>query len=367
MDKRMMDLYSDYLLASTGPTTATGLATLLAGRLSHDAITRFLSGGGVEASAKEWWLCVKPLIRRVESERGVLIFDDTIMEKPHTDENAIICWHFDHAKGRNVKGINLLSALYQAGEGEQVLSLPVGFELVEKLEWDAVADQRGHWHRRSATTKNERLQRLLRQAIANGLRFYLVLADVWFASAENMRLIKSELGKEFILPLKANRKVALSLADKQVGRWRKVDALDCLEGTTREVWLEGVDFPLLLVRQVFRNEDGSEGVRYLASSDTTMTFERMSDLYHKRWTVEEYHKSLKGNVGAAKSPTKTEATQSRHLLCCLHAFVKLERLKLGEKLNHFALKAKIYQAGLKRALQALHTMRLLPLRRLSTA
>jgi len=38
-----------------------------------------------------------------------LIIDDTIEEKPYTDENEIICWHFSHAKGRCIKGVNLLS------------------------------------------------------------------------------------------------------------------------------------------------------------------------------------------------------------------------------------------------------------------
>jgi len=36
----MLDLYTDYLLSSTGPTTATGLLRLLDGALSHDHITR---------------------------------------------------------------------------------------------------------------------------------------------------------------------------------------------------------------------------------------------------------------------------------------------------------------------------------------
>jgi hypothetical protein len=242
----------------------------------------------------------------------------------------------------------------------------VGFELVEKLEWEG-PDEKGRLKRRSATTKNERLRRVLRTAVANRLRFGLVLADVWYASAENMRLIKAELEKDFILPLKANRKVALSLADKEQGRWKKVDTLDYQEGAVREVWLEGVEFALLLARQVFKNEDQSEGVRHLVASDTTLSFERIIDLYHKRWKVEEYHKSLKANAGAAKSPTKTEATQSRHLLCCLHAFVKLERLKLGQAMNHFALKAKIYQEGLKRALRALRALRPMPLHRLAAA
>jgi hypothetical protein len=40
----ILDLYSDYLLASTRKTTATGLSELADGAISHDQITRFLSG-----------------------------------------------------------------------------------------------------------------------------------------------------------------------------------------------------------------------------------------------------------------------------------------------------------------------------------
>ena len=40
----LLDLYSDYLISSFGQTTATGLATLLKGGLSHDQVTRFLAG-----------------------------------------------------------------------------------------------------------------------------------------------------------------------------------------------------------------------------------------------------------------------------------------------------------------------------------
>lgn len=39
-------------------------------------------------------------------DRGVLIVDDSIAEKPYTDENDIVCWHYDHAKDRTIKGIN---------------------------------------------------------------------------------------------------------------------------------------------------------------------------------------------------------------------------------------------------------------------
>lgn len=40
----MLDLYSDYLISSFGLTTATGMSAALGGAISHEDITRFLSG-----------------------------------------------------------------------------------------------------------------------------------------------------------------------------------------------------------------------------------------------------------------------------------------------------------------------------------
>ena len=107
MNRDLVDLYSDYLLSSFGATTATGLSDLLEGALSHDQITRFLSQQRFDS--KTLWQLVKPMVRAIEDEAGVLIFDDTIQEKPYTDENELISWHFDHSKNRTVKGINLLN------------------------------------------------------------------------------------------------------------------------------------------------------------------------------------------------------------------------------------------------------------------
>ena len=101
----MLELYSDYLLTVSGPASATGLSAISCNEVSHDSVTKFLSRNIYES--KDLWLAVKPLVRRYESCDGVLIVDDTIEEKPYTDENKIVCWHFDHSKGRSLKGINL--------------------------------------------------------------------------------------------------------------------------------------------------------------------------------------------------------------------------------------------------------------------
>ena len=107
MDKALLDLYADYLIASFGPTTATGLSALLEGAISHDKITRFLSERPLTSA--DLWQIVKPLIRKVQAQNGVLTVDDTIQEKPYTDPSDLICWHFDHSKDRLLKGINFLS------------------------------------------------------------------------------------------------------------------------------------------------------------------------------------------------------------------------------------------------------------------
>jgi hypothetical protein len=79
----------------------------------------------------------------------------------------------------------------------------------------------------------------------------------------------------------------------------------------------------------------------LVSSDIKLNGDKISTIYEKRWKVEEYHKSLKHNVDLAKSPTKTVRTQSNHIFLAVLAFFKLECLKIKNKMNHFAMRAKL--------------------------
>ena len=213
--KQMLDVYSDYLLASFSYTTATGLPRLMRGEISHDQVTRFLSSE--MKPSKDLWQPVKPYQRTIQSSTGVLIIDDSIEEKPYTDENDIICRHFDHSKGRTVKGINFLSCLYHNGG----VSLPIDFRLVEKTE--KYSDRKTNQEkRRSAVSKNESARLMIEQVVKNKVEFQFVLFDVWFSSKENLNFIKDELKHDFICPLKGNRKVAVSLADKREGQWQKL-------------------------------------------------------------------------------------------------------------------------------------------------
>jgi hypothetical protein len=73
---------------------------------------------------------------------------------------------------------------------------------------------------------------------------------------------------------------------------------------TVEIWLEGLDFPLLLVKRVFKYEDGTFRELYLVCSNLNLSYEQITIIYKKRWGVEIYHKSTKGNGIFAKTPTK---------------------------------------------------------------
>lgn len=344
----LAEIYSDYLIASFGLTTATGLSQLLDGEISHDKITRFLAGK--VKTSQDLWLFVKPLIREIESDNACLIIDDSIEEKPYTDENDIICWHYDHSKQGLVKGINFLNCLYQTGD----IALPIGFDLVKKTE-KYTDPKDGKEKRRSLISKNEMAQNQIGYAVKNKVKFRFVLFDVWFSSVENMKFILKHK-KHFICPLKLNRKVALSRQDKLQGRWQKLETLEIETDKSRLIYLEGLEQPVLLIKQVFTNEDGKTVIQHLISSDTTLLPNDIIRNYHKRWRVEEYHKSLKQNVSLERSPTQTETTQTNHFFAALCGYIKLERLKIKTKQNHFALKSKLYLKALLSAFQSLREL-----------
>lgn len=341
LNTKLLDLYTDYLLTSFSLATATGLSDVMKHQYSHDQITRLLSKEAYDQ--KQYWRLIKPLVRQLEQEDGLVIVDDTIEEKPYTDENEIVCWHYDHTKGQNVKGINIVNFLYHRDNAHgPEASLPLAYEVVSKP--DVVVDPKTKkTKRKSRVSKNTLVrERLKILCVQNQVRFKYVVFDSWFSSKENMVMIRTDLKKHFVCAIKANRTVAVSEADKRNGHFVQVSRVEIQPAELRVVYLKGLDFPVLLTKQVFTNKDGSTGVLYLVSSETALTYEQLTTLYHRRWKVEEFHKSLKQNVALEKSPTKTETTQRNHIFASMLAFIKLEMLKITSHLNHFALKSHLY-------------------------
>jgi hypothetical protein len=345
----IFDLYTDYLITSFSYTTATGLSNLVDDAVSHDQITRFLSQQ--DFTSKDLWKVIKKTVREIETDEGVLIFDDTIQEKPHSKENDLICWHYDHCVNRSVKGINLLNCLYYSKK----VSLPVAFELVKKpIRFCDIKTQREK--RKSEVTKNEQLRDMLKVCCKNQLKWRYALADSWFSSSENMKYIHEILEKYFIFALKSNRLIALTKDNKEKGRYTRIDSIQWSEEPVQG-WVKGLDFPVLFHRQVFTNKDGSTGILYLISNDVDATKTTLEAIYQKRWKDEVFHKSIKSNTSLAKSPARTVRTQSNHIFMSLYATARLEMFSLQQGVNKFALKTKLYINAIREAFTQLQKLK----------
>ena len=265
-----VDIYTDYLISSTGQASATGLSRLYEGAISHDQVTRMLAKEYLDST--DLWSKAKPLVRRAQQARkqeefAVLIVDDTIIEKPHTDESALITTYWDHSQQRYVKGVNLLTLLYQLGD----LALPISAQLIEKTQ-PQLDQQTQKTKFKSEYTKNEYLQQMLRVA-QQQVDYRYLLADSWYASKENIHCVLG-LKHHFIFALESSRTVALSEQDRKQGKFQRVDTLAFTDKTPLRVFLRSVQPALLVVRQVFTNKDGSQGCLYLITSDTSLNYSK---------------------------------------------------------------------------------------------
>jgi hypothetical protein len=292
-------------------------------------VTQLLNSGYM--SSRRLWGMVTPMCEEIEDENAVLIIDDSIEAKPYTDCNELICWHFDHRVNRSVKGVNFVSAIYDNCK----MSLSTGVCFVNK--GISYIDKQGKTKRKSSISKQEHFRTLVKHGSQN-LRFGYVLSDSWFTCSKNMQFVVEDCGRDFIMAMKANRKVALSKQDKANGKYISIkEAVP--EGCVRSVYVEQLDFPILIAKQVFKDENGVTGTLYLACSDLSLSYNQVTAIYQRRWKVAEYHKSIKSNTVFPKSPTRKRMTQPSHFIASIMAYVKLERLKIRCSKNHFAFKS----------------------------
>ena len=248
--------------------------------------------------------------------------------------------------------------VYHAGKA----AIPVAYALIKKeIRYSEIKTKKEK--RKSEFTKNHHFRELLHVSCQNKLSFQYVLADSWFCSKDNMNFIRRDCDKHFIMAAKSNRLVSLSEEDKKQGCSQRIDTVNFPEDSPVRGWIAGISFPVLLFRQVFKNKDGSSGILYLVCSDLNCDGKTIRTIYKKRWKVEEYHRSLKQNASASKSPTRTRTTQTNHFVAALWSFAKLELLKVRTKKNHYALKTHLYLSALQHAfgaLRQLEPVRLVP-------
>ena len=342
----LAQIYQNFLISSFGKIEVTKFSKILGKGYSHDRFTKQLLLDDTLDDENQLWRDTKQFLRDYENEEhGCIIVDDSLLHKPYTKTNDVICWHYDHVSGKSVKGTLMLNFHYTDNSD---VSIPLGYEIITKTK-DVWNNEYQKYIKKSTFTKNEIMRDKLEILhFNNRIKYKYILMDKWFTTVDNIVFINDVLSKKFIAPVKKNRKVALTLEDKNNGRYVSIADIDMGAFSSRLIYLKGCDIPLSIGKRIVKNgNDGEPLYLYLVTNDANLTFQETLEIYQKRWKIEEYHKSLKQNLKIEHSPTKVELSQRNHINLAICAFIKLEKLRLNYKMNHFKIKEKIYIEALK--------------------
>ena len=213
--QKLQDIYINFALSSFGKIEMTKLSKLTG--KSHDVFTKHLLLNSSLDDDKRLWGSIKPFLRDYENEdNGCIIVDDMLMHKPWTKVNDIVCWHYDHVSQNMQKGILILNFHYTDTTG---ISIPLGYEIITKTE-DKWSEEYQKNVKKSLFSKNEIMQDKLQILHHhNEVKYKYILFDKWFASTKNLVFIEDELKKKFVCPIKSNRKIALTLEERNNGKY----------------------------------------------------------------------------------------------------------------------------------------------------
>lgn len=274
---------------------------------AHDAFTRLLQRQPPDTAAL--WREVEP---RVRPSEGILVLDDTTLDKPYARKIELVTRHWSGKHKRVVQGINLQTLLWSDG----VAHLPCDCRVYDKPH-----DPQG------GRTKNEHFRAMLEEAQERGFAPRYVLFDSWYGALENLKRIAG-YGWHFLTRLKSNRLVNPDRTSN-----RPVCEVEVpTEG--RPVHLKGFGWVRL-----FRTLAPDGEAEHWISNDLQLSVEQRDQLEHQSWGIETYHRQIKQHCGIERAQCRSARGQINHLLFSLRAFVRLEahRLRTGTSLHEAKL------------------------------
>jgi putative transposase len=274
------------------------------GKPAHDAYTRLLKR--LPPDSEALWAEVKGC---VELNRGLLVIDDTTLDKPYASQMSLVTRHWSGKHHEVIQGINLISLVWSDGDA----CLPCDYRLYNK-------DQDG-------LSKNDHFRAMLQQARERGFAPSLVAFDSWYSSLENLKLVR-DFGWDWLTRLKSNRQVSL-----KAGAQQSVESLD-IPPQGLQVHLRGYGMV-----KVFRTVDPHGNAEHWATSRLDMSEAQRRLLADRAWLVEVYHRALKQFTGIERGQFRLERSQRNHIGLALRAYLRLE-------VHRWRTRASIYNAKL---------------------
>ena len=216
-------------------------------------------------------------------DRGILVLDDSTLDKPYARKMDLVTRHWSGKHRRVVQGINLLTLLWTDGER----LIPVDYRVYDKAT--------------DGLTKNDHFRALLRVARARGFRPECVAFDSWYASLDNLKVIRGQ-GWRWLTQLKGNRLV------NPDGTGNRPLGECAVAATGTRVHLQGYGFI-----RAFRIVPPDGDTEHWATSD-----EAMDDLTRLKyaewaWGIEQYHRGLKQECGVERAQVRAGRAQRNHI------------------------------------------------------
>jgi putative transposase len=310
--------YVDFLVATPRAVSGTEAARVQPRRPdapAHDAFTRLLHR--LEPDPATLWHEVAPLIER---GRGVLIVDDTTLDKPYAKKIELMHRHWSGKHHAVVDGINLITLVWSEGES----LIPCDWRVFDKPN--------------DGMTKNDHFGAMVLTAGQRGFTPECVLFDSWYASIDNLRLIRNRDWR-WLTQLRSNRLVNPDRTGNRAVR-------DCMIAETGTV-VHLKDYGMV---KVFRIVTPAGDTEYWATNDLEMDEGERLKYAEFAWGIEVYHRALKQECGVERAMVRAGRAQRNHIGCAIRAFVRLEWHRLRTGIGWKLAKEGIIRAALRRYL-----------------
>ena len=285
---------------------------------AHDSFTRLLERLPPDSGAL--WDDAKKIITNIAD--GVLIVDDTRLDKPYAEKMDYVTHHWSGKHHEVVKGINLITTLWSDGKA----LIPCDFRL-----YNASKD---------GLTKNDHFHNMLLVAKQRGMEPKYVLFDSWYSSMENLKLIAKDLGWHFFTRLKENRLVNPT---GRINGNKPIKDVEIPPDGNVIVHLKGFG-TIKVFRTVSKKGDGIE---HWATDDLGMNEEKRDELSGQAWGIEEYHRGIKQCCGIEKAHVRKAKSILNHVHMSIRAFIRLELYRLMTGISWYEAKARIIRDAVR--------------------
>ena len=308
--------YGQFLVNGVDNFTGTYFADIVEG-LKHDSVWRHLNGS--KLPSKVIWERVEKEL--VYSEKGYLIFDDSVLDKSGSNKIELARWQYSGNTHSTVMGIGIVNCVYYNPDLDRY--------------W--IIDARIYQPDQDGKKKYEHLQEMMLKAIERGVVFRTVLMDTWYAITKIMCWIHG-LGYKFVCPVRSNRLVLDRWTDPERPKYRGVKELPwetgCIQGEAGK--LKECSLELKLFRLVVH----SDRTDYVVTNDLKeiSTSEDATKACAFRWKIEQYHREAKQTTGMSKCQARNSKAQRKHIITAILAWIVLDAKARAKNMTIYALK-----------------------------